>query len=713
MSGGSVAYLGLDMGAATSRLARMEPEKRMPTVVRNTLSNEATGTVVYFPATADAARGYGENAGPKAVSKPDETVTDMLDWLLGSTEESTAGETGFRCIGERRLHAVQVVGFYLKSLLQLGCPKEFSATPESRAVWMGTSVRLCACVSPCASPSARTALRQACVLAGIPAAHLLITSADEAAALYFHHHQHRSLCEREAAGETPAAVVIVDVGAASSFATLLAVTTTTVEKVATAARQMGTGVMDEALVEFVLSDMERRHGAAAATLRGDLKVRRKLLVECRKAKEILSTTDETRIQIDFIKNDLDVNMTVSRALLEQHAAPFLLELTEMLRGLREKAAGYGSELRVEVIGGGWRCPCVIEVLKNALGVERLGTALDANLAVAEGSAILSLLALHTEGDAAALERPPHQVETAGLDFAVSAGVPLDSAAAQAVAGFGAAEEAMAATDEAVQLHLAALNQLDSLVLQTLAVLDRCDMDPARREALTSYLIQCDDYVRDEGEEASTADLEAKREAVQQHLASEFPEIDAYYAQRRLEEAEKEAALTRLSKEKKEEEDDPKSDPQRLRLAQKRREQGAALFKQECWAEAQTRFVQALSALGQLYDTSSEENASKKAEISLSCHLNIASCSVRLGIWRNAINNCTAALEISPGNAKAHFRRGQAYMGLREYAEAIKDLEKASALSHQDAMVQVELGKARQAYEVQKAKEKKMYAKMFG
>jgi peptidyl-prolyl isomerase D len=94
-------------------------------------------------------------------------------------------------------------------------------------------------------------------------------------------------------------------------------------------------------------------------------------------------------------------------------------------------------------------------------------------------------------------------------------------------------------------------------------------------------------------------------------------------------------------------------------------------------------------------------------------LNIASCSIKLGLWRNAVNNASKALEYDPNNAKALFRRGQGNFKLANFDEATKDLERAKELSGGDAAVVQELAAVKAAIEQEKAKEKKMFSKMFG
>lgn len=689
----AAVYIGVDLGTMTTRVARMQPDKPMPTVVRNMLSNESTATVAYFPSGDDEARSCGENAAPKAISKPRDTVTDLVAWMSSSS--------AVRTVGESELHVVQAAAYFIRSSLLNACPKELQDSPSTFL----QQVRLCLAL-PSTSEAAATVYHQACLLAGVAESNILLLPAGEAEALYFHHHQLHSLHSAEEETEAEQNTVIMNIGAAHSSFLLLTATQSAVKIVAERSIPMGSQHMDAALVEHVIRELEKKHGAASAALRGDVKVERKLHRECRKAKEVLSTTNETRIQVEAIKNDIDVNVMVTRSLLEELAAPYVSELLKMLESVKDQCGSIG---RVEVIGGGWRCPCVAEPLKGFFKVERLGTALDANLAVAEGCAVAALLGMAAEQDVEALSKPPHQV---AVSWSTQAGGAVSEESMAALSKWEEAEAALAARDAAVHTHLVALNKLDSLILQSLNVLESCSMKEDKRSAAKEYLFECDRFLRGD-EEPTTESLAAKHEEVVLHLSSEFPEINAYHAARKAEEAKKEEELERLSREKTEEESAPKSDPQRLRMAQRRREQGAVLFTQECWAEAQTRFVQALSTLGELYDTSNEENKKQKDAISLSCHLNIASCSVKLGKWRNAVNNCTSALELSPGNPKAFFRRGQAYLAMKELAEAVKDLEEASRLTQQkDGAVEAELSNAKKALETQKLKEKKMYARMF-
>lgn len=768
-------YLGVDIGSLRTRIASMNPQKLLPSIVRNTLSNESTATVACFPPkpadphSRGTARLYGENAAPKAVTKPYETVTDMLEWLLGSTEASilatpsSSAETpeaytpsdNHRYIGQKndteeqkagchQLHVVQVVSYFLQNVLLLASPPKNKTESVDASAFLST-VKLAVALPPSANPFAFRACREAAVLAGVKDENVLIASSDEAVALYFHHHQYNRLLQDEKTGQrevkppsegaaldvaSPSLVMIVSVGASSCFVSLLHVSTTTICKVATEALSLGASELDNGLVEYVLGKIEEKFGEPSFFLRFDLKARRKIEIECRKAKEVITSNDRYHLHLDSLFNDQDFNLEITLEVLETAASSFLISLKDMLALVQQKKIEYLGSLnlpeatvpvRVEVIGGGWRSTCITNTLKSGLGIERLGTSLDANLSIAEGCSLFSFLTFaEGEEDKEALTKPPHRVLLSGFNGLpnAEAGIPLPltvplltEAEKGAVACWRVAEEEFSKKDDAIHLHLVALNDFETLVLQTLSDLPCYKMEESRMKLLEEYLDAGNTYLRQEAEEEETANLVAKRDEVKEHLRSEFPEINCYYEEKKAEVQRKEEELARISRENKVEEV-PKSDPQLLLLAQKRREQGTVLFKEECWAEAQSRFLQALGLLEQLYDTTSEGNVAKKKDISLSCYLNLASCSVRLELWKNAVSNCNSALEVSPNNVKAYFRRGQAYMGMREYALAVKDLEKVSQECQQDEGVLTTLSQAKKALSDEKKREKKMFAKMF-
>ncbi|EPY31750.1 heat shock protein 110kDa [Strigomonas culicis] len=755
--------LGIDLGADTTRLAYLQLERPMPTIVRNELSNEATHTMVTFGGAGDG-RCYGESAASKQITKAKETVVDLATWLYGghsrenqssSLHDSNLNE--LRHLSGVELHAVQVAAYFIKSMLRLveQHPAHVQhVASEAAGAPAGDSINhhlpVCVAVPAVIGPAGIAAVRECCLLAGIPQAETFIAHSDEAVAVYMHHLHYANLPSlRASPPAAPAVVVILDVGQSSMCGCVLQASQERLTKVATHASGTGSGDIDIALCGYVYEEIAKKHakelselagchvGSDTLGFRGNVKVWRKLIRECKKTKEVLSSVEEANVQLEGLVGDLDIVVPVSRRTLDHLISPILSEMREMLIKLRDAALAVstaGAPLRIEVIGGGWRTTCVAELIKHVFQVERLGVSLDPSLAVAEGAAILAALCAYpvTAADADDLVSVSAD-EAAGRRHAVHRVVlerfeltdPRAVTAAQlseqqeaAVVAWAAMELKLAEMDQFIKERLQLINELDSFVLQTLDALTAA-LTPAadateeakaslasRAEAGQQYLHTISDYISDDCHGDPKELVQAKLEQTRSHMTAYFPELAAYYAAEEAKRLAKEEALRQLSDAHAREVergdgddgDSLKTDPQRLRMAQRRREQGQALFKEECWAEAQKRFVQALAVLGQLYDLKNPETLEQRRAISLSCHLNIASCSIKLQLWRNALNNSNSVLELSPDHPKGLFRRGQARLGLQELPEAVGDLQRAADLSQQDAAVVAELNRAKEALE---------------
>ena len=739
MSVPNVVVIGIDIGTVTTRVAELCPNRKMPVILRNHLSNEATPTSIAF--VPREVRYFGEAACPKEVSKPQSSVGDLKRWWTSSSDatrrltvqhvaelhNNKSGDGGEEEDTPVEFSLSQVMAFVLRQVQ--GFRK--SQHPSDQVYY---------CVAlPVVDASSThhvAALNDAFQILGVDSKHVITASEPEAVATYFHHLRHIDLPASTAtSGVMMYPCVIVNVGHQSSYVLGLMANKERLVIVHHVVIPLGASVIDDYIVELVLKDVEVKH--RGSNLRDHLKSYRKVLREVHKAKEMLSSVDRSIVQVEGLKDDIDVHFAATKLHVEEASKELIRQVVAALQTVRsamhnwfsqqteQVRAGYdgGVPVRIEMIGAGWRSPCIQHAVKDTWGVDKLGVSLDSNLAVAEGCAILATVQnvpFVGRSDDATLSRDGiHNMELCGFatkpndkEGEKEANHNNNNVRQDQIELWRAMEVKMNESDEFKMGRQRATDQLESFILSHRDMVPQCTKNMDTRGKMISFLDDAESYLLDDDcNHDSIITIQQKLAEYQTQFYATFAEVVQFVEAQKQAQRDRDAELERLSK-LQDEDKELKSDPQRLRGAQQRREQGASLFKQEHWEESQTRFVQALSILGQLYDISQEETKTKKDEIAFSCHLNIASCSVKLGRFRNAVNNCSKALDISVNHGKALFRRGQAYSALGEFKEAEADLERALNLTSGDAAVLAELEQLRSKVEKQKVNEKKMFTKMF-
>ena len=157
-------------------------------------------------------------------------------------------------------------------------------------------------------------------------------------------------------------------------------------------------------------------------------------------------------------------------------------------------------------------------------------------------------------------------------------------------------------------------------------------------------------------------------------------------------------------------------PDRLRMVMKNKEEGTELFQGHNWRPAAARYNKALTHAAKFVDLSPDQKEEVNA-VKLSLHLNIAQCWLKITDADNhltqAIRSCDEALEIDEASVKALYRRAFAKEAKGDYDGAKADLKKAAELAPDDTAVPKLMTRVEAQIARQKAKEKKMYGKMFG
>ncbi|RUS74387.1 hypothetical protein EGW08_017842 [Elysia chlorotica] len=151
-------------------------------------------------------------------------------------------------------------------------------------------------------------------------------------------------------------------------------------------------------------------------------------------------------------------------------------------------------------------------------------------------------------------------------------------------------------------------------------------------------------------------------------------------------------------------------PEKLDQAQIRKEKGTELFKKGLLEKAKLNYSTVLDYLDG--ETLEGEEKEKRDALVLMARLNLALCELKMGDNAKVIEHCNEALTLSEDNAKAYFRRGQAYLNKKDYDLAIKDYEKVVSLEPDNKAAKNSIIVCRKKLQDEHQREKKLYQNMF-
>lgn len=152
---------------------------------------------------------------------------------------------------------------------------------------------------------------------------------------------------------------------------------------------------------------------------------------------------------------------------------------------------------------------------------------------------------------------------------------------------------------------------------------------------------------------------------------------------------------------------------RMEAAERRRQDGNALFRQEQYSQALGKYRLALSYLNedmliQLGDYHMDIAMKLKRPVLL----NIAAAQLHQEDYHGAISTCSEVLAEDKQNAKALFRRGRARHLLGQSEAALKDLVAARQAESQDAAIAKELAAVRKELKEEREASKKVFKAYF-
>jgi len=108
----------------------------------------------------------------------------------------------------------------------------------------------------------------------------------------------------------------------------------------------------------------------------------------------------------------------------------------------------------------------------------------------------------------------------------------------------------------------------------------------------------------------------------------------------------------------------------------------------------------------------EKSGEKVRDLFIRLHLNKAVCFLNLEMGSKAADQCTKVLALDPDNAKAHYRRGKAFVMIKQYKLAKENLLRASKLQPKDKDIEKELGRLNKIIKEMKQQELDYSRRMF-
>jgi heat shock protein 4 len=160
-------------------------------------------------------------------------------------------------------------------------------------------------------------------------------------------------------------------------------------------KQLGGRDIDELIAQWLADEFKAKYGKK---LSGEPmerpKTRLKLLTAAEKAKKTLSPygVKEARINLEMIMDDLDFSITLKADKYEAMLAPLLERMSgPVQQALAEAKLQAADMASVEIVGGSTRITAVKNKLTELLGGQNLSTTMNADEAVARGTALQSAI----------------------------------------------------------------------------------------------------------------------------------------------------------------------------------------------------------------------------------------------------------------------------------------------------------------------------------
>jgi len=356
--------IGIDLGTTNSVVAVTEGDD--PKVIPNAEGNRLTRSVVAFTDNGETL--VGEPARRQAVTNPKKTVYSIKRFMGRRHNEVTS---------EEKMVPYEVTGGagdYVK--VKVGdtehTPQEISAQTlrklkEAAESYLGHTVNKAVITVPAYfNDSQRQATKDAGQIAGLEVARII--NEPTAAALAY-----------GLGKDKDEKIAVFDLGGGTFDISILKVAAAgdedekqVFEVVSTNGdTHLGGDDFDEELIHHVADEFKKENGI---DLRSDTMALQRLQEACEKAKQELSTAQQTDINLPFITADANgpkhLQVSITRAQFEQMIDPLLERCRKPVLQALQDAKMQPSDIdEVVLVGGSTRVPKVQELVKDLFGKE--------------------------------------------------------------------------------------------------------------------------------------------------------------------------------------------------------------------------------------------------------------------------------------------------------------------------------------------------------
>ncbi|CAI0472115.1 unnamed protein product [Linum tenue] len=415
--------IGIDLGTTFSCVA--VARNGAIEIIANDQGNRTTPSSVAFSA-AESERLIGEAAKNQAALNPHRTIFDIKR-LMGKQFDDSDVQSDLKYLPYKVVSrdGKPYVELDVKGRDKSFSPEEISAMvlgkmKETAELYLGKPVTNAVVTVPAYFNDAqRKATKDAGTIAGLNV--IRIINEPTAGALAY---------GLRLDVKTRRKILVYDLGGGTFDVSVLEVEGDVFEVLATGGdTHLGGGDFDQRVMEYFIGLIRKKYSGADLT--SDRKAMGKLRRECERAKRVLSSQSQTRVEIDSLVRGLDFSEPLTRAKFEELNLDLFRRTLQVVEGTLRDARLEKSEIEeIVLVGGSTRILRLREMLKEMFGGKEPSNRVNPDEAVAYGAAVLgaslSDVPDHHEHDVTLLDVTPLSLGVAILGGVMSIVIPRNT-----------------------------------------------------------------------------------------------------------------------------------------------------------------------------------------------------------------------------------------------------------------------------------------------